>query len=93
VKEITTKTPTITMLSHVWYAKDIKTAILSADIIVNKWGFKDYKMDIHGALDKTPAYTTACQEILATKSLRHHVALAGEASPIQVLEKTVSFIY
>jgi len=92
VEEIKSKTPTVTMLSHVWYAKDIKTAILSADVIVNEWGFKDYKMDIYGAIDKTPAYTTACQEILATKSLRENCTLAGEANPMQVLQKTWVFL-
>ena len=71
------------------YAKDIKTALLAADIIINEWGFKDYRLDIYGALDKSPAYTTNCQEIIATKSLRHQVTLKGEADPIQVLEKTV----
>jgi hypothetical protein len=71
------------------YAKDIKTALLAADIIINEWGFKDYRLDIYGALDKSPAYTTNCQEIIATKSLRHNVTLQGEAEPIQVLEKTV----
>jgi hypothetical protein len=78
------------MLSHVWYAKDIKTALLAADIIINQWGFKDYRLDIYGALDKSPAYTTNCQEIIATKSLRHQVSLRGEADPIHVLERTVS---
>jgi hypothetical protein len=77
------------MLSHVWYAKDIKTALLAADVIINKWGFKDYRLDIYGALDKSPAYSTACQEIIATKSLRHNVRLQGEAEPMDVLEKTV----
>lgn len=89
--EIKTKTPTITMLSHVWYAKDIKTAILAADIIVNEWGFKDYQLDVYGALDKAPAYSTNCLEMISTKSLRRNVALRGEADPIAVLEQTVSF--
>jgi len=72
------------------YAKDIKTALLSADIIINKWKFKDYQLDIYGAIDKSPAYTTNCQEIIATKSLRHQVCMRGEANPIYVLERTVS---
>ena len=76
------------MLSHVWYAKDIKTAILAADIIVNKWGFKDYQLDIYGAVDKAPAYSTSCQEIISAKSLGHNVCLRGEADPMSVLEKT-----
>lgn len=80
------------MLSHVWYAKDIKTALLSADIIINQWGFKDYQLDIYGALDKSPAYTTNCQEIIATKSLRHQVSLRGEANPIHVLGQTWVFL-
>lgn len=72
------------------YAKDIKTALLAADIIINKWGFKAYRLDIYGAIDKSPAYTTNCQEIIATKSLRTNVSLKGEADPIAVLKKTVS---
>jgi hypothetical protein len=72
------------------FAKDIKTALLAADIIINQWGFKDYHLDIYGTLDKSPAYTTNCQEIIATKSLRYNVKLRGEADPIDVLQKTVS---
>ncbi|KAL3424690.1 hypothetical protein PVAG01_03971 [Phlyctema vagabunda] len=92
VKEIKTEIPTVTMLSHIWFAKDIKTALLSADIIINKWGFKDYRLEIYGALDKTPSYTTSCQEIIATKSLRGQVQLCGEANPIDVLQKTWVFL-
>jgi hypothetical protein len=72
------------------FAKDIKTALLAADIIINQWGFKDYRLDIYGTLDKSPGYTTNCQEIIATKSLRYNVTLRGEADPIDVLQKTVS---
>ena len=74
------------------YAKDIKTALLAADIIINEWGFKDYRLDIYGALDKSPSYTTNCQEIIASKSLRHQVTLQGEADPIHVLERTVRLL-
>jgi hypothetical protein len=74
------------------YAKDVKTAILAADIIVNEWGFKDYCLDIYGALDKAPSYSTNCQEIISVKSLREHVTLCGEADAIQVLQQTVSLI-
>lgn len=74
------------------YAKDIKSAILAADIIVNEWGFKDYHLDIYGALDKAPSYSTNCQEIISIKSLREHVTLRGEADAIHVLEQTVSLI-
>ncbi|KUJ17442.1 uncharacterized protein LY89DRAFT_53649 [Mollisia scopiformis] len=92
VKDIKTKTPTVTMLSHVWYAKDIKTALLAADIIINEWGFKDYRLEIYGALDKDPPYTANCQEIITTKSLRHQVSMMGEANPIHVLERTWVFL-
>jgi hypothetical protein len=92
VKDITTEKPTVTMLSHVWYAKDIKTAVLAADIIVNEWGFKDYHLDIYGSIDKSPSYSTSCAEILSMKALRENVALRGEANPINVLQKTVSLL-
>ncbi|KAH0537525.1 hypothetical protein FGG08_005700 [Glutinoglossum americanum] len=92
IEEVKTKVPTVTMLSHVWYAKDIKTAILAADIIVNEWGFNDYHLDIYGDLERAPTYSTECQEIIASKSLRGNVALKGTANPVTVLEDTWLFM-
>lgn len=92
VKEIKAERPTVTMLSHVWYAKDIKIALLAADIIVNEWGFDDYNLDIYGALDKAPTYSTECQEVIASKSLRGKATLRGTANPTKVLENTWLFL-
>ncbi|KAL4810198.1 hypothetical protein BDV18DRAFT_54428 [Aspergillus unguis] len=92
VKEIKTDRPTVTMLSHVWYAKDIKTALLAADIIINQWKFDDYHLDIYGAIDKAPTYSTECQEIIASKGLRGKVTLRGTADPMKVLESTWLFL-
>jgi hypothetical protein len=92
VTEIKTKQPTVTMLSHVWFAKDIKTALLAADIISNEWGFKDYKLEIYGALNKAPVYSSECQEILACKGLGQSVALKGTADPAMVLANTWLFL-
>lgn len=92
VKEIKSERPTVTMLSHVWYAKDIKTALLAADIIVNQWKFDDYHLDIYGAIDKAPTYSTECQEIIASKGLRGRVTLRGTADPMKVLENTWLFL-
>ncbi|KAF2089036.1 glycosyltransferase family 4 protein [Saccharata proteae CBS 121410] len=92
IKEIKTKKPTVTMLSHVWFAKDIKTAILAADIIVNEWGFKDYNLDIYGALNKSPVYSSECQEILACKGVGENVKMKGTADPSMVLASTWVFL-
>ena len=92
VKEIMSERPTVTMLSHVWYAKDIKTALLAADIIINQWKFDDYHLDIYGAIDKAPTYSTECQEIIASKGLRGKVTLRGTADPMKVLENTWLFL-
>lgn len=92
VKEIKSEHPTVTMLSHVWYAKDIKTALLAADIIINQWKFDDYHLDIYGAIDKAPTYSTECQEIIASKGLRGRVTLRGTADPMKVLENTWLFL-
>ncbi|GAD97218.1 glycosyl transferase, group 1 family protein [Paecilomyces variotii No. 5] len=92
VKEIKSQRPTVTMLSHVWYAKDIKIAILAADIIINQWGFDDYYLDIYGAIDKMPTYSTECQELIASKGLRGRVMLRGTADPMKVLENTWLFL-
>jgi hypothetical protein len=106
IEELKSKRPTVTMLSHVRYVfsqhtrslqlrtirfvKDIKNAILAADIIVNEWGFKDYKLDIYGDMEKAPTYSVECQEIIASKGLREHVTLRGLGNPFIVLEDTVS---
>ncbi|CAG7971978.1 unnamed protein product [Penicillium olsonii] len=92
VKEIKSERPTVTMLSHVWYAKDIKTALLAADIIINQWKFDEYHLDIYGAIDKAPTYSTECQEIIASKGLRGKVTLCGTADPMKVLENTWLFL-
>lgn len=90
ITKIKSKKPTVTMLSHVRFVKDIKNALLAADIIVNEWGFKDYQLDIYGDMEKAPAYSVECKEILASKSLRDHVALKGLGNPSKVLEEAVS---
>ena len=92
VTEITAKKPTVTMLSHVWFAKDIKTALLAADIIVHQWGFKEYHLDIYGALNKAPIYSSECQEIIATKGLAPNVTLRGTGDPGFVLSQTWLFL-
>lgn len=92
VKKIKIERPTVTMLSHVWYAKDIKTALLAADIIINQWKFDEYHLDIYGAIDKAPTYSTECQEIIASKGLRGRVTLRSTADPMKVLEKTWLFL-
>ena len=92
VKEIKTKKPTVTMLSHLWFAKDLKTAILAADIIVNEWGFRDYQLDVYGSIEKAPIYSNECQELLAAKGLRSQVRLAGTSDPMTVLEQTWLFL-
>ena len=70
--------------------KDIKTAILAADVIVNEWGFQDYRLNIYGDMDKAPAYSVECKEILASKGLRDHVFLKGMGNPAEALKEAVS---
>jgi glycosyltransferase involved in cell wall biosynthesis len=92
IDKLRTEKPTVTMLSHVQYVKDVKNALLAADIIVNEWGFKDYRLDIYGGLDRTPSYTVECQEIIASKSLRGYVTLKGYGNPKLVLADTWVFM-
>lgn len=91
-EKLKTEKPTVTILSYVQYVKDVKNALLAADIIVNEWGFKDYRLDVYGGLDRTPAYTVECQEIIASKSLQGYVTLKGYGNPKRVLEDTWVFI-
>lgn len=74
------------------YVKDVKNALLAADVIVNEWGFKEYRLDLYGGLDRTPSYTVECQEIIASKSLRGFVTLKGYGNPHKVLEDTWLFM-
>ncbi|KAK4984016.1 hypothetical protein LTR50_006855 [Elasticomyces elasticus] len=93
IEKIKSKVPTVVMLSHVRFVKDIKNAILAADIIVNEWGFTDYQLDIYGDMEKAPAYSVECKEILASKGLRDHVALRGLGSPSKVLEEAAQWLF
>lgn len=105
IETIKTTTPTVVMLSHIRYVpilifrnitnirsyvKDIKTAIMASDVIVNKWGFKDYRLHIYGDMERAPAYASECQEVIASKGLREHVMLKGLGNPSVVLQDAVS---
>ncbi|KAL4946968.1 hypothetical protein BDW69DRAFT_190664, partial [Aspergillus filifer] len=86
IETIKTDTPTAVMLSHIRYVKDIKTAIMATDLIVNKWGLRDYRLHIYGDMERAPAYASECQEVIASKGLREHVVLKGLGNPSVVLQ-------
>ncbi|KAJ5537653.1 hypothetical protein N7494_007132 [Penicillium frequentans] len=92
IEKIKTKTPTCVMLSHVRYVKDIKTAIMATDLIVNKWGFRDYQLHIYGDMERAPAIASQCQEVIASKGLREHVILKGLGNPSVVLQDAWLFM-
>ncbi|KAJ3411087.1 hypothetical protein HDV05_002757 [Chytridiales sp. JEL 0842] len=68
---------TVVMLSHIVVFKDIKNAIFSADIIVNKFGIKGYNLEIYGSSDKIPWYTSECNALISVLGLQNNVALKG----------------
>jgi len=70
----------------------VKTALLAADVIVNEWGFKEYRLHVYGSLDRTPSYTVECQELIASKSLQSNVFLKGYGNPKAVFEETWAFM-
>ncbi|KAL3476615.1 hypothetical protein BJX99DRAFT_258167 [Aspergillus californicus] len=92
IEAIKTEKPTVVMLSHVRYVKDIKTAIMATDLIVNKWGFTDYRLHIYGDMERAPAYASECQEVIASKGLREHVVLKGLGNPSVVLQDAWLFM-
>jgi hypothetical protein len=65
---------------------------LAADIIINRWKFKDYQLHIYGSLDRTPSYTVECQELIASKNLQSHVFLKGYGNPTAVFSDTWVFL-
>ncbi|KAH7113234.1 glycosyl transferase [Dendryphion nanum] len=92
IKEIKTDTPTVVMLSHVQFVKDIKNAILATDIIVNKWGFKDYRLHIYGDMERAAGHSTECQELISSKGLGDACVLKGLGNASLVLQDAWLFL-
>lgn len=90
--EVRTKTPHVVMLSNVQFIKDVKTAVLAAHVIVNVYGYKDYKLLVYGAQDRQPSYTLEMAKLIADKKLGEHVKLAGFGSPSDVLKDAWLFM-
>ncbi|KAM7186564.1 glycosyl transferase [Naviculisporaceae sp. PSN 640] len=92
IKTIKTTSPTVIMLSHVQYPKDLKNAILACDVIVNKWGFKDYKLHMYGEKERHASLATDLIELISSKNLGNHCFLMGLASPSVVLQDAWLFL-
>ncbi|BFZ56046.1 hypothetical protein PYCC9005_003088 [Savitreella phatthalungensis] len=84
--------PTVMMLSNVQFIKDVKNAVYSADIIVNRFGFKKYRLVIYGALDRTPQYTAETEAIIRKRNLEDNVILAGFGNPKEILKDAWAFM-
>ncbi|KKY22813.1 putative glycosyl group 1 family protein [Phaeomoniella chlamydospora] len=92
IKTIKTDKPTVVMLSHIQYVKDIKNAIMATDLIVNKWGFTDYRLHVYGDMERAASHSTECQELIASKGLREHCILKGLGNPSVVLQDAWLFL-
>lgn len=92
VDKVRTETPMVVMLSNVQFIKGIKTAILAADIVVNQYGFRDYKLLVYGAKDRQPAYALEMAKLIVKCKLSDHVALAGFGKPREVLQDAWLFV-
>lgn len=92
IQTIKTSTPTVVMLSHVQYVKDIKNAIMATDLIVNQWGFRDYRLHIYGDQERAATIATECQELIAAKGLQDHCVLKGLGNPSMVLQDAWLFL-
>ncbi|KAK0615095.1 hypothetical protein B0T17DRAFT_657349 [Bombardia bombarda] len=92
VDEVRSTTPTVVMLSNVQFIKDIKTAILAADVIVNKFGFHDYRLLIYGARDREPDYDIDMARLIESCNLTNHVILKGFGKPSEILKDAWLFM-
>jgi len=92
VDEVRSTTPTVVMLSNVQFIKDIKTAILAADVIVNKWGFSEYQLLVYGARDREPSYDIDMAKLIESCKLTNHVILKGFGKPQEALEDAWLFM-
>ncbi|KAJ3098922.1 hypothetical protein HDU96_010891 [Phlyctochytrium bullatum] len=75
----------VCMLSHIVTFKDIKNAILAANVIVNQFGIKGYQLDIYGSTDKVPWYTNECNVLIQVCGLEDNVRLKGYGDSQHVL--------
>jgi len=92
VDEIRTKKPTVVMLSHVQFIKGIKSAIQAADVIVNRYGFKDYQLWVYGSKDRQPSYCAEMVRLIADCKLGDNVVLKGFGKPHEVLKDAWLFM-
>jgi hypothetical protein len=92
VDKVRTDKPTVVMLSNVQFIKGIKTAILAADIIVNRFGFKDYQLVVYGAKDRQPSYALEMAKLIVENNLSETVILAGFGKPKEVLKDAWLFM-
>jgi hypothetical protein len=92
VETVQTNQPTVVMLSNIQFIKGIKPAILAADIIVNKMGFKDYQLHIYGAKDRQPSYCAEVIKLIQEYRLGENVLLKGFGKPDEVLRDAWIFM-
>ncbi|PNY28004.1 Uncharacterized protein TCAP_02071 [Tolypocladium capitatum] len=92
VDKVRTDKPTVVMLSNVQFIKGIKTAILAADVIVHRYGFKDYKLMVYGAKDRQPSYALEMDKLIVKSNLSDNVVLAGFGKPMEVLKDAWLFM-
>jgi len=92
IKETRTKIPTCVMLSNVQFIKDVKNAVLAADVIINKFGFQDYRLMVYGAQDRQPSYALETTTLINARGMADKVILAGFGSPKEVLKDAWLFM-
>ncbi|KAK4981099.1 hypothetical protein LTR28_005924, partial [Elasticomyces elasticus] len=92
VDKITSELPTTIMLSNVQFIKDVKNAVMAADVIINQFGFHDYRLKVYGAQDRQPSYALDTERIISTRGLAGKVMLAGFGSPKEVLKEAWLFM-
>lgn len=92
VDHVRTEVPTVIMLSNVQFIKDVRTAILAADIIINKFGFKDYRLVVYGAQDREPQYTIDMTKLIQQCKMSDKVTLGGFGRPQEVLKDAWLFM-
>ena len=92
VETIRSDKPTVVMLSNVQFIKDVKTAVLSGDIIINHFCFEDYRLLVYGAQDRQPSYALEITKLISERNLTGKVILAGFGSPKEVLKDAWLFM-
>lgn len=91
-REVEETRPTAVMLSHVYDLKDVRNAILAADVIVHHYGLRSFCLLVYGSTEKDVEYAAGCRVLIRDRRLEDNVHLMGAGPATEVLPRGWVFL-